>query len=76
MKLETLAVHAGRRIDPATGAVAPPIYVTTTFQRAECGAYPLGFSYSREESPNRSMLEKCLAAIEGGKEALCFASGL
>jgi cystathionine gamma-synthase len=76
MKLETLAVHAGRHIDPATGAVAAPIYLSTTFQRGEDGGYPLGFSYSREENPNRQMLEQCLAALEGGKEALCFSSGL
>jgi cystathionine gamma-synthase len=76
MKIETLAVHAGRHIDKATGAVAAPIYLSTTFERGEEGGYPLGFSYSREENPNRQMLERCLASLEGGKEALCFSSGL
>lgn len=76
MKIETIAVHAGRHIDPATGAVATPIYLSSTFERGPGGGYPLGFSYSREESPNRQALETCLAALEGGKEALCFASGL
>ena len=76
MKIETLAVHAGRRSDPATGAVTPPIHLSTTFERGPDGEYPLGFSYSREGNPNRRSLEECLAAIEGGKEALAFSSGL
>src|SRR4051812_20847165 len=76
MKIETLAVHAGRHIDPATGAVTPPIHLSTTFERSADGEYPLGFSYSREGNPNRQMLEECLAALEGGKEALVFSSGL
>jgi cystathionine gamma-synthase len=76
MHIETLAVHAGRRIDPATGAVTPPIHLSTTFERAPNGQYPLGYSYSREENPTRTSLEQCLAALEGGKEALAFASGL
>src|SRR5262245_40351686 len=75
-QIETTAVHAGRRIDPATGAVAPPIHLSTTFERAPDGGYPLSFSYSREDNPNRRALEQCLAALEGGKEALAFSSGL
>ncbi len=76
MKIETLAVHAGRRSDPATGAVTPPIHLSTTFERGPDGEYPLGFSYAREGNPNRRSLEECLAALEGGKEALAFSSGL
>jgi cystathionine gamma-synthase len=76
MHIETLAVHAGRHTDPATGAVAPPIYLSTTFERARDGEYPLGFSYSRDANPNRGRLEECLAALEGGTEALAFASGM
>ncbi len=76
MRIETRAIHAGRRIDPATGAVTPPIHLSTTFERGADGEYPLGFSYSRESNPNRKALETCLANLEGGKEALCFASGL
>ena len=76
MRFETLAVHAGRKIDPTTGAVTPPIHLSTTFERQADGEYPLGFSYSREDSPNRRMLEQCLAALEGGKETLAFASGM
>jgi cystathionine gamma-synthase len=76
MKIETLAVHAGRRVDPATGAVTTPIHLSTTFERDSDGEYPRGFSYSREDNPNRRALEECLAALEGGTEALAFSSGL
>ena len=76
VKIETLAVHAGRRNDPTTGAVTPPIHLSTTFERDPDGEYPRGFSYSREGNPNRHSLEECLAALEGGKEALAFSSGL
>ena len=76
LKMETLAVHAGRRTDPATGAVTPPIHLSTTFERGPDGEYPLGFSYSREGNPTRQSLEGCLASLEGGKEALAFSSGL
>ncbi len=76
MRIETRAIHAGRRIDPGTGAVTPPIHLSTTFERSPTGEYPLGYSYSREDNPNRHALQVCLADLEGGKEALCFASGL
>jgi cystathionine gamma-synthase len=75
-KIETTAVHAGRHIDPATGAVVAPIHLSATFERGPDGEYPLGFSYSREDNPNRRALEECLAALEGGREALAFSSGL
>lgn len=76
MRIETRAIHAGRRIDPGTGAVTTPIHLSTTYERGADGEYPLGFAYSREKNPNRQALEECLAALEGGKEALCFSSGL
>ena len=76
MKIETRAVHAGRRIDPGTGAVTPPIHLSTTFERGPAGDYPLGYSYSREGNPNRQALEECLADLEGGRQALVFSSGL
>src|SRR4030081_1966134 len=76
MKIETTAVHAARSIDTATAAVTPPIHLSSTFERSPDGEYPLGFSYAREGNPNRQMLEECLAALEGGKEALAFSSGL
>ncbi|HSU86317.1 MAG TPA: PLP-dependent aspartate aminotransferase family protein [Chthoniobacterales bacterium] len=73
---ETIAVHAGRRIDPATGAVAEPIHLSTTFQRAEDGSFPSGFNYSRSDNPNRAALEEGLALLEGGAVAATFASGM
>ena len=76
MHIETLAVHAGRRADSATGAIVPPLSLSTTFERAPDGDYPLRFSYSREDNPNRRCLEECLAALEGGAEALAFPSGM
>jgi cystathionine gamma-synthase len=76
MKIETRAVHAGRHIDPATGAVTPPICLSTTFERSPDGEYPRGYSYSRDNNPNRRALEECLADLEGGKEAAAFSSGL
>jgi cystathionine gamma-synthase len=75
MKLETLAVHAGREPDPATGALREPIHLATTFERGTDGSYPLGYSYSRSGNPNRSALEQAVAALEGGHEAVAFASG-
>ncbi|HET7599593.1 MAG TPA: aminotransferase class I/II-fold pyridoxal phosphate-dependent enzyme [Gemmatimonadales bacterium] len=76
MRFETLAVHAGYRIDPTTGAVAPPIYLSTTFERAPDGSYPGGFVYVRDANPNRSALEECLRQLEGGAAAAAFASGM
>ena len=76
MKIETRAVHAGRRIDPGTGAVTPPICLSTTFERSPEGEYPLGYIYSRDNNPNRRALEECLADLEGGAQALSFSSGL
>ncbi|MEP7366043.1 MAG: aminotransferase class I/II-fold pyridoxal phosphate-dependent enzyme [Acidobacteriota bacterium] len=76
MKIETRAVHAGRHIDPATGAVTAPIHLSTTFERGADGEYPRGFSYSREDNPNRHALEECLASLEGGNKAIAFSSGL
>src|SRR6266446_8358559 len=76
LHLETIAVHAGRAVDPATGAVATPIHLSTTFERAEDGSFPSGFNYSRTDNPNRQLLEKALATIEGGPVAAAFASGV
>jgi cystathionine gamma-synthase len=75
MKLETLAIHAGRMPDPATGAVREPIHLSTTFERAPDGSYPRGFSYTRAGNPNRASLETAVAAIEGGAAAVAYASG-
>lgn len=74
MRMETLAVHAGLRADPATGAVAPPIHPATTFEHEPDSSAPRGYIYSRTENPNRNALETCLAALEGGATAVAFAS--
>jgi cystathionine gamma-synthase len=76
MKIETLAVHAGHTIDPATGAVATPIYLSTTFERDVAGTYSKGHMYTRNSNPNRQMLEAGIAALEGGKAAAAFGSGM
>src|SRR2546423_15145775 len=76
MRIETLAVHAGHEVDAATGAVATPIHLSTTFERDAEGNYPHGFIYGRSANPTRNALEKALAALEGGEEAAAFASGL
>src|SRR3977135_1615498 len=76
MRIETLAVHAGHEIDAATGAVATPIHLSTTFERDAEGGYPHGFIYGRSANPNRQALEQGLAALEGGEEAFAFGSGL
>jgi len=62
--------------DAATGAVAPPIHLSTTFERDADGSYPRGYRYSREGTPNREALECCVAALEHGTAAVAFASGL
>jgi cystathionine gamma-synthase len=75
MKFETLAIHAGRAPDPSTGAVREPIHLSTTFERDRDGAYPRGYFYGRSGNPNRAALEQAIAALEGGDEAVAFASG-
>jgi cystathionine gamma-synthase len=75
MKIETLVIHAGRTVDPTTGAVTPPIQLATTFERDPDGGYARGYSYIRPDNPTRHALETCLAQLEGGRHAICFASG-
>jgi cystathionine gamma-synthase len=76
MKFETRVVHAGHRIDPATGSVAPAIYLSTTFARDPEGVPLGGHTYIRESNPNQEQLEEALAPLEGGEAALVFASGM
>src|SRR5438046_9817088 len=75
MKIETLAVHAGQRVDPATGAVSAPIHLSTTFERDVEGTYSRGFRYTRNNNTNRQALEEGISALEGGTGAAAFASG-
>jgi cystathionine gamma-synthase len=76
MKFETRVVHAGHRLDPATGAVAPPIVLSTTFGRDAAGTPLGGHTYIRESNPNQDQLEAALPPLEGGEAALVFASGM
>jgi len=76
LRFETLAVHAGKKVDPATGAVAPAIHMSTTFERDVDGGYSRGYMYARNHNPNRNALEQALAALESGADAAAFASGL
>jgi len=75
MRLETIAVHAGHVPDVTTGAVTPPIHLSTTFERDPDLSYRGGHLYARYSNPNRLSLEACLAQLEGGGAAACFASG-
>jgi cystathionine gamma-synthase len=75
MYLETQSVHAGRAIDPTTGALTSPIHLSTTFERAADGSYPKGYIYGRSGNPNRNALELALATLEQGVEAAVFGSG-
>src|SRR5688572_8712753 len=76
LRVETLAVHAGHEIDAATGAVATPIHLSTTFQRDAEGGYPHGYVYGRSANPTRHALEEALTVFESGEEAAAFSSGL
>jgi cystathionine gamma-synthase len=76
MRFETLAVHSASEKDPATGAVAPPIHLSTTFEHGPEAEIPRGFMYIREGNPTQVRLEEALAALDGGQAALALASGL
>jgi cystathionine gamma-synthase len=74
--IETLAVHAAQYPDPVTGAIAPSISLSTTFERDPSGGYSRGFEYSRDTNPNRAALEEAMALLEGGEAAAAFSSGM
>ncbi len=71
----TTAIHAGQPPDGSTGAVAPPIFATSTYAQTAPGVHK-GFEYSRTQNPTRLMLDRNLAALEGGAFGLTFASGM
>lgn len=76
MKFNTKTIHGGQEnVDPAYGAVMPPIYQTSTYSQSTPGGHK-GFEYSRSANPTRTALEKSLASIENGKFGLAFGSGL
>jgi len=74
-RFETEAIHRGSEPDPATGAVIPPIYATSTYEQEAPGVHK-GFEYSRADNPTRRRLEEALAALEGAKYAITFSSGV
>jgi cystathionine gamma-lyase len=74
-RFDTICVHAGQEPDPSTGAIITPIYQTSTYVQEELGKHK-GYEYARTQNPTRAALEANLAAIEGGKAAFAFASGM
>jgi cystathionine beta-lyase/cystathionine gamma-synthase len=74
-RFSTVCLHAGQEPDPATGAIVTPIYQTSTYVQEELGRHK-GYEYARTQNPTRSALENNLAAIESGKAAFAFASGM
>jgi cystathionine beta-lyase/cystathionine gamma-synthase len=75
MGFSTDCIHAGQEPEPITGAVTYPIFQTSTYVQPELGRHK-GFEYARTQNPTRSVLEANLAALERGKHAHCFASGM
>src|SRR5512138_1646067 len=75
LRFETRAIHAGQAPDPTTGAIMTPVYLTSTYVQDGPGAHK-GFEYSRTRNPTRDALQGCLAALEGARHGLAFASGL
>ena len=76
MHIDTILVHGGGRRDEETGAISPPIHLSTTFERTGEGEPSHGFSYVRDGNPTQARLEEALAAIDGAAGALFFASGM
>ncbi|HET8896454.1 MAG TPA: cystathionine gamma-synthase [Protaetiibacter sp.] len=72
----TRAIHDGQEFDPTTGAVIPPLYLSTTFVQDGIGGFRNGYEYARGGNPTRASLETQLASLEGGARAFSFASGL
>jgi cystathionine gamma-synthase len=72
----TNAIHAGQEPDPTTGAVIPPIHPSSTFVQDGVGGTRGGYEYSRSANPTRTALQQCLAALEGGRHAHAFGSGM
>ncbi|HEX5473098.1 MAG TPA: PLP-dependent aspartate aminotransferase family protein [Vicinamibacterales bacterium] len=74
-RFSTVCIHAGQAPDPATGAIITPIYQTSTYVQDELGHHK-GYEYARTQNPTRAALEANVAAIEGGKAAFAYASGM
>src|SRR6516165_6218750 len=76
LRLETIAVRAGAEIDPDTGALAPPLHLSTTFEHGPASQPIHGFLYARQKNPTQLRLEAALRELEGGLAALTFSSGM
>src|SRR5437773_7850155 len=74
-RFSTVCLHAGQEPDPSTGAIITPIYQTSTYVQDELGKHK-GFEYGRTQNPTRLAVERNVAAIESGKAAFAFASGM
>src|SRR5918993_2657378 len=74
-RFSTICIHAGQAPDPSTGAIITPIFQTSTYVQEEVGKHK-GYEYARTQNPTRFALEQNIAAIEGGKAAYAFASGM
>lgn len=74
-KFATLAIHAGQDPEATSGAVMTPIFQTSTYVQASPGQHK-GYEYSRTDNPTRTAYQNCVAALEGGKHALAFGSGM
>jgi cystathionine gamma-synthase len=74
-QLDTLSVHAGQEPDEATGAVAPPIYQTSTYAQDAVGRTRSGYEYARTQNPTRERLERAVATLEGAEYGVAFGSG-
>src|SRR5579872_2322755 len=74
-RFSTRCLHSGQEPDPSTGAIITPIYQTSTYVQDELGKHK-GFEYGRTQNPTRLALERNIAAIESGKAAFAFASGM
>lgn len=75
MKFATAAIHAGQQPDPTTGAIMTPVYQTSTYVQESPGVCKDNYDYARSANPTRTALEANLAALEGGRFGICFASG-
>ncbi len=75
MKFETAAIHVGQEPEEVTGAIVVPIFQTATYAQPAIGEHK-GYEYSRTHNPTRTAMQQCLAALEGGKYGLAFASGM
>jgi cystathionine beta-lyase/cystathionine gamma-synthase len=75
MGFSTDAIHGGQEPDPTTGAIIPPIYQTSTYVQQSIAVHK-GYEYARGDNPTREAYERCVAVLEGGPQAIAFASGM